>query len=88
MLGPRTTRIAGTRVVAASTAITVTTVPPIPIERSIMNSNIVSDDSPIITARPEKSTARPAVAMVTATASSGPSPRASSSRKRLTKNSE
>ena len=44
--------------------------------------------SPIATARPEKTTARPAVAMVSVTASSGDLPRASSSRNRDTTRSE
>ena len=59
-----------------------------PIERSAVMSKVSSASRPIITVAPENSTARPAVATDQATARSTDAPRANSSRKRLTTNSE
>ena len=83
---PTIARIAGRSVVAAATASPTTMAPAMPTERRIMNSNSTRPRSPRSTVRPEKNTARPAVATVTRTASatrSGPSRWASSSRNRL-----
>ena len=88
---PMIARIAGRSVIAADTARPTTIAPAMPTDRRIMNSNRTSPSSPRSTVRPEKNTARPAVATVTRTASatrSGPSRLASSSRKRLVMSSE
>ena len=88
---PRIARIAGSSVRAEATARPTTIAPAIPTERRIMNSNSTRPSRPSRTVRPEKNTARPAVATVIRTASatrSGPSRRASSSRKRLVISSE
>ena len=81
-------RTAGNKVIAASTAIKTTRTPPMPTERNILMRKKMRPRRPIETVRPEKVTARPAVATVTATASSTLRPRVSSSRKRLTMKSE
>ncbi len=88
---PMIARIAGSSVSAEATARPTTMAPAIPTERRIMNSNRTRPSSPRSTVRPEKNTARPAVATVTRTASatlSGPSRFASSSRNRLVISSE
>ena len=78
MPGPTTPRRAGSNVRAAATATATTTAPAMPTERRIMNRNSVSPISPRRTVRPEKNTARPAVATVTRTASATALARASS----------
>ena len=85
---PIMARTAGNKVIAASTAIKTTSTPPMPTERNIVIRKKTRPRRPIDTVRPEKVTARPAVAMVMATASSTLRPWVSSSRKRLTINSE
>ena len=59
-----------------------------PIERMAGASNRSRPDRPMATAMPLKATALPAVATARSTASSTVRPRRSSSRKRLTMNSE
>ena len=61
---------------------------PIAIERKIDTSMMNSPASAIITARPLKNTARPAVALAISMASSLPRPRRRSDRKRVIMNSE
>src|SRR2546429_135008 len=80
--------ISGRRVIAAKTASMTTSTPPIPTERSMMIRKKMRPIRPIVTVKPENVTARPAVAIEIATASSTLRPRANSSRKRLTINSE
>ena len=57
---------------------------PAPIERMNGSGINSSSASPIVTVRPEKSVARPAVAIVVSSASTRPLPEFSSSRKRNT----
>ena len=57
-------------------------------ERIVANGKTISPESPMATAIPEKNTALPLVATALATASPTSRPRASSSRKRLTRKSE
>ena len=59
-----------------------------PIDRSAGASNSNNPDSPIATAMPENATALPEVAIARSTASPTDRPRRSSSRYRLTMNSE
>jgi hypothetical protein len=73
---------AGCRVTAAAIETSGIRNPPIPIERMNGEGMKSSSASPIATVAPEKTTARPAVAIVRTTASSLGPPRASSSRKR------
>ena len=61
--------------------------PPKPIDRRKVCGNSSSEASATATVRPEKATVRPAVAIVTRTASPVVRPPSSSSRKRLTTNS-
>ena len=56
--------MAGSRVSAARTATPTTIAPAIPTERRIVNSNRTRPRSPSRTVKPEKNTARPAVATV------------------------
>ena len=85
---------AGSSVNAAATASPTTSAPAIPTERRTMNSKSTSPARPSRTVRPEKNTARPAVATVARTAAStaastgSPARPASSSRKRLVISSE
>ncbi len=87
---PSSDSTAGSSVRAASTLTATTSEPARPSERSALMSNVSSASMPMQTVTPLKSTARPAVATDQATASSTERPRgeASSSRNRLTMNSE
>ena len=90
---PTIARIAGSSVSAEATARKTTMAPAMPTERRIMNSNRTSPISPSSTVRPEKKTARPAVATVATTAfatrsGSSDGRAASSSRNRLVISSE
>ncbi len=69
ILVPTMARIAGSSVSAEATASPTTIAPAMPTERRIMNSNRTRPSRPSSTVRPEKNTARPAVATVTRTAS-------------------
>ncbi len=62
--------------------------PPMPNERRAGAANTSRPDRPTATAKPENATALPAVATVTSIASPTVRPFASSSRNRLTMNSE
>ena len=84
---PITESSAGTNVSATTTDAAITTIPPIPIDRSIESSNISKPISPRAVVIPENRIALPAVATVTATLSST-SLSVSSSRYLLTINSE
>ena len=79
---PKSDRSAGWSVSAAAIEASGTRTPPTPIERMNGTGMKRSTASPIATASPEKTTARPAVSIVRTTASSVESPRSSSSRKR------
>ena len=91
---PTIARRAGSSVSADDAARRTTIAPAIPTERRIMNSNRTSPIRPSRTVRPEKNTARPAVATVASTASASRSAggigdrAAISSRKRLVMSSE
>ena len=65
-----------------------TSEPATPIELMALDLKSNRPDRPIATATPEKATALPLVATAFSTASPGVRPLASSSRKRLTMNSE
>ena len=84
---PSTDSSAGTNVSATTTDAEITTIPPIPIDRSIESSNISKPISPRAVVIPENRIALPAVATVTATLSST-SLSVNSSRNLLTINSE
>ena len=86
--GPSMPRTAGRKVSAYSTDAATVSAPPMPNERRAAGSNSRSPDSPTATARPENATALPLVAVVISTAVATSRPRRSSSRKRLTMNSE
>ncbi len=78
---------AGSSVNASTTAVSVTAMPPIAIERSTMCGNANSPMRLAATVMPENATARPVV--VTAFTSAQPEPRrGTSSRKRFRMNSE
>ncbi len=79
---------AGRKVRAKTTELSTTSEPPMPMERRAGASNRSRPDSPMATARPLNATALPEVATVRSTASATVRPRVSSSRKRLTMNSE
>ena len=64
-----------------------TLAPAIPIERAKPSGKTVSVASATATVAAEKATVRPAVAIVARTAARGSAPPASSSRKRVTRNS-
>ncbi len=86
--GPSIPSIAGRKVSANRTEQTTTIAAPSPIERMAGNGKTTRPDSPIATASPEKRTALPLVPTAFSVACSTVRPRASSSRKRLTMNSE
>ena len=77
---PKSERSAGWRVTAARIESSGIRKPPTPIETMNGSGMKRSSDNPIATVTPEKTTARPAVAIVRTTASSFGSPRSSSSR--------
>ncbi len=79
---PNTERSAGWSVTAATIETRGMSNPPSPIERMNGSGMNRSSASPIATVAPEKTTARPAVAIVRTIASSVESIRRSSSRKR------
>ena len=85
---PSIPRTAGRNVRAKTTEQRTTSAPAMPIERIAGASNRSSPDSPMATAMPLNATALPAVATARSTASPTVRPRRSSSRKRLTMNSE
>ena len=70
------------------TLMATTSAPAMPIDRSAVMSKVTRASRPITTVAPENTTARPALATDQAMARSTDSPRASSSRKRETMNSE
>ena len=71
------------------TATATTRSPPVPTERvSVIGVVSTSPRNPTITVRPDVTTAAPAVSIVRTAASVGWSPRFSSSRNRVTMNSE
>ncbi len=86
--GPSIPSIAGRKVRPNRTEQTTTIAAPRPIERMAGNGNTMRPERPIATASPEKSTALPAVPTAFSVACSTVRPRASSSRNRLTMNSE
>ncbi len=67
--GPTDARITGSSVIATSTETSGTSTPPYPTLRSIGTGSTIIDSSPIATVSPEKTTARPACSIATATAS-------------------
>ena len=83
MRRPTTERSAGTRVRATATEAAMTTIPPIPMDRSIDSSKIRRPASPRAVVMPENRMALPAMPTVRATLSSTLC-LSSSSRKRLT----
>jgi len=86
--GPRTESSAGRKVSAQTTAPTTVMAPAAPIEATYVPWKKSRPVRPTATVRPEKTTARPAVATLFAMASSTLPPAASSSRNRLTMNRE
>ena len=82
ILGPRSDRSAGRSVIAAVTAISGISMPPIPIERMNGSGRMTMLSSPIATVEPDTITERPACVIVSTRASSVGRPAASSSRKR------
>jgi hypothetical protein len=85
---PNSDSSAGCSVSAAAIETSGIRSPATPIERMNGTGTKSSNPSPIATAAPEKTTARPAVEAVARTASSTGRPRASSSRKRCTTSRE
>jgi hypothetical protein len=81
-------RMAGRKVSAKSADVATVSVPATPMEVRADDSKKASPPRPTATATAENSTALPEVATVRSTAIPGSRPRASSSRKRLTMNSE
>jgi hypothetical protein len=79
---PRSESIAGRSVIAAMTATSGISIPPIPIERMNGSGRMTMLSRPIATVDPETITDRPACVIVSPSASSGERPPASSSRKR------
>ena len=73
---------------ASSTAASTTSSPPTPTDRVSDSGVITKAAKPTTTVIPEVTTADPAVSMVRTAASTGDSPRFSSSRKRVTMRSE
>ncbi len=89
MFRPRIASTAGRNVVESSTATATTSSPPVPTERvSVIDVVITKPRNPTSTVSPEVMTAEPAVSIVRTAASVGMSPRFSSSRNRVTMNSE
>ena len=80
--------MAGRNVVDSRTAVATTSSPPMPTDRVSMSGVVMSAPNPTTTIRPDVMTAEPAVRMVRIAASTGESPRFSSSRKRVTMSSE
>ena len=92
MRRPSSIRIAGSTVIAATTATRTAATPPYPSDLRKFCGKISNDDIAAATVKPEKSTVRPAVAIVTRIAfadacGSSSGSRASSSRNRLIMNS-
>ncbi len=79
---------AGRKVSAKNSDAATVSIPPMPNDRSAGALNASSPPSPVATAMPEKVTALPDVATAISTASPTVRPRCSSSRNRLTMNSE
>ena len=88
MSRPRIASIAGRNVVASSTAVATTSSPPTPTDRVSTSGVVRSPANPTTTVSPDVTTAAPAVCTVRTAASSGESPRFSSSRNRVTTSSE
>ena len=86
--GPSIPSAAGRNVSAKNTDAATVNAPPMPKERSAVGWNSRRPDSPTATANPENVTALPLVATVMVTAVPTSRPRRSSSRNRLTMNSE
>src|SRR3989475_10598360 len=88
MLRPRTASTAGRNVVASSTATNTTNSPPTPTDRVSESGVVSSAAKPTTTVNPDVITADPAVSTVRTAASTGESPRFSSSRNRVTTSNE
>jgi hypothetical protein len=86
--GPTAARIAGVRVIVASVLMSGMRMPPTPIERRKGTLSAVSDNRPIATAAPEKTTEWPACSTAIITALWLSRPWSRSSRQRVTTSSE
>lgn len=86
--GPSTARSAGSKVAAAATETSGIATPPRPMDCMKGSGMKTRSASPMATVSPEKSVARPAVAIVRWSASWGSRPAPSSSRKRKTTSME
>ena len=85
---PRIARVAGRNVSEPTTETRTTAIVPIAIDRKSGSSSRNRPPIEIMTARPEKNTARPAVALATSIAASFERPCRRSVRNRVTMNSE
>jgi hypothetical protein len=85
---PRIARVAGRKLKDPTTATNTTAIVPIAIDRNSGSSSRNRPPIEIITARPEKKTARPAVLLATSIAASFDRPRRRSERNRVSMNSE
>src|SRR2546425_11484482 len=88
MLRPRTASTAGRNVVASRTATSTTNSPPTPTDRVSESGVVSSAAKPTTTVNPDVITADPAVSPVRTAASTGESPRFSSSPNRVTTSNE